>query len=143
MANPRPGPKPETIARARALGLTVPELFKMRQQVSCALANLGEFRLYFSRKHRCVIARSTHVARHFRVPPGAVEVGVYAADTIKARDILGDLAEVIQRTRRARRIAPPAGDAGACCAIEASPMPSPAPARPKPWSAFFRAKPAG
>lgn len=96
----------------------------IRSRIATALCNLGAFRLFWMPRHRCVVARSMSVQRAFRVPPGAVEVGAYEAGSIKARDILDDLAEVIQRTRRARRIAPPAGEAGACCAIEAPPVPS-------------------
>jgi hypothetical protein len=92
------GPRPATIAAAAALGVTVAEFVRLRQQVSCALANLGEFRLYWSPRHRRILARSVSITRPFRVPPDALQVGIYSAP-VRARDVLGDLEEIIARLR--------------------------------------------
>jgi hypothetical protein len=78
--------------------LTPEERRTIRQRISCALANLGEFRIYWLPSHRCIACRSVSITRHFRVPPDAVEVGIYSAP-VRARDVLGDLEEIIARLR--------------------------------------------
>ncbi len=108
----RRGPKPETIARAKALGLTTDEVKLLRSRIATALVNLEACRIYWLQSHRCIVARSVQVTRAFRIPAGALLVGEYEHG-IATAEVLGDLAEVIQRTRTASRIAPPAREAGA------------------------------
>ena len=76
------------------MNLTHEERATIRQRISAALANLGEFRLFWSPRHRCVVVRSVAVGRRFRVPEGALLVGTYAAG-IPTRDVLADLEELI------------------------------------------------
>jgi hypothetical protein len=74
--------------------LTPEERRTIRQRISAALANLGEFRLFWSPRHRRILARSVAVGRHFRVPDGAVLVGTFAHG-IPTRDVLADLEETL------------------------------------------------
>jgi hypothetical protein len=92
-----------------SVGLTQAERATIRQRASAALANLGEFRLYWVPKHRCITARSLSVRRRFRIPRGAVEVGLYSSAGSRARDILDDLSELLARLTQARPGEPPAG----------------------------------
>lgn len=95
----RRGPKPETVAKAAALGVTVPEAIRLGQRINTALINLTECNIYFSPKHRCVIARSTSCTRRFRLPEDALLVGHYAHG-VQAVDVLADLAELLARAQR-------------------------------------------
>jgi hypothetical protein len=61
--------------------------------------NLFAFKLFWIPAERRVAARSVSVTRHFKVPPGAVLVGVYAhGKDIRTLDVLEDLLETLERT---------------------------------------------
>lgn len=78
--------------------LTKAERARCRSQISMTLANLGAdgFRLYWYDPMRRLVARSIAPRRRFRVPDDAVLVGTYASG-IPARDVLGDLEELLAR----------------------------------------------
>lgn len=73
----------------------------IRSRIAMALCNLPEFRVYWLPGHRMVACRSLSVRRRFRLPPGAVELGVYSHDGTTAPEIVRDLEELIARLPRA------------------------------------------
>lgn len=105
--------------------LTRDERTRIRSQIWCCLANLGEFRLFWVPGFRRIVARSVAVRRHFRVPDGAHLVGHYAEGTTMAV-IFADLEDVLAGLPGD---APPAAQAGDGEAIQsevrASPTPKP------------------
>lgn len=111
--------------------LTRDERTRIRSQIWCCLANLGEFRLFWVPGFRRIVARSVAVRRHFRVPDGAHLVGHYAEGTTMAV-IFADLEDVLAGLPGD---APPACDAGDGCAQTAVPKATPA---PKPSRALGR-----
>lgn len=50
----------------------------IRSQFTMSLANLGEFRVFWLPELRRIMARSISCTRHFKVPEGALLVGVYS-----------------------------------------------------------------
>lgn len=65
----------------------------VRSQFSMSLANLGEFRVFWLPEHRRIMARSISCTRHFAIPEGAREVGVFSgpckmADFFEALDFV-------------------------------------------------------
>lgn len=80
------------------------ERAKVRQQFSMSAANLGEFRVYWLPEQRRIVARSISCNRHFAVPAGALEVGVYSAPC-SITTFFEDLDETIARGQSAQRAA--------------------------------------
>ncbi|MGE0583461.1 MAG: hypothetical protein AB7P31_15165 [Steroidobacteraceae bacterium] len=149
---PSRGPRPATIRLSKALGISIGELNRLRQQVSCSLVNLGEFRLYWLPEKRRVVTRSVTVRRRFGVPEGAVLVGKFSPPITQA-EVVRDLAELVATLPAPALVAP----ADPCelpePRVHAKPeAPAKKPAakkgrRPRPrthsWNAYFRAsKPA-
>lgn len=77
---------------------------RARQQFTMSLANLGEFRVFWSPGVRKVVARSTSCRREFRVPQDAVLVGRYRTPA-KADAFLEDLDCVIEEISRGQHAA--------------------------------------
>lgn len=69
----------------------------IRSRIASALCNLDAFRLFWLAAQRVVVARSLSGQRAFRVPAGAVEVGVYQAGGLNAGEIIADLSELLER----------------------------------------------
>jgi hypothetical protein len=73
----------------------------VRQRISAAQANLSEYRLYWLPVRRMIACRSAFAVRQFRVPLDALLVGVFGPG-MPVREILADLAELIERTPEPR-----------------------------------------
>ena len=67
----------------------------IRSQFTMSLANLGEFRVFWLPEHRRIMARSVSCTRHFKVPPGALLVGVYSTPC-KTDAFFDDLDELLR-----------------------------------------------
>jgi hypothetical protein len=86
--------RPTDVSNVRG-PLTIDERRRLAGQISMSLCNLEAFRLFWIPLSRRVTARSIQPRRRFRLPPGALEVGVYAYG-VKTADVLRDLEDFIQ-----------------------------------------------
>lgn len=83
----------------------------VRQQFTMSCANLGEFRAFWVPDHRRIACRSVSCSRQFRVPPGALEIGVYSAPC--ATDtFFEDLDDLLTRSCHETREPAPAAATG-------------------------------
>jgi hypothetical protein len=77
--------------------LTHEERKRLANRISMTLANLpGAFTLYWIPEQRRIAARSIDSAKPWRVPPGALKIGVYCGP-MRARTVLEDLEDALAR----------------------------------------------
>lgn len=78
--------------------LTKAERQRIMAQVACSLCNLGEFNAFWLPRQRKLTVRSVIVVRRsFRLPAGAVFVGVYVHGGVATAEVMSDLDELLER----------------------------------------------
>lgn len=69
---------------------------RIRSQFSMSLANLGDFRVFWLDDPARIVCRSISCSRHFAIPAGAREVGIYSQAPGVVATFFEDLEELLR-----------------------------------------------